>query len=87
MVRVERSVLIENFDQSGEQGEPGVERLQRGEVPRIQGQAGAEERANVWREVTDVGGEKSRSGRRGGARLTRAEDAAAESRPGELQRG
>ena len=61
--------------------------MQRGEVLRIQGQAGAEERANVRCEVTDVGGEKSRSGRRGGAGLACAEDVATESRPGELQRG
>ena len=57
------------------------------EVLRVQCQAGAKEGANVWREVTDVRGEKSGSGRRGGTGLVHPEDLAAKAGAGELQRG
>src|SRR4029078_8742045 len=73
MLLAERSVLVENLDHAGKQSEPGVDRLQGREVLWIQRQTGAKERANLWCEVTDVGGEKSRCSRRGGACLACAE--------------
>jgi len=61
--------------------------LKRCEVVRVERQAGAKERSNVRREVTNVWGEESRGGRRGGAGLMHPEDEAATTNASKRQRG